>query len=62
MGAGPWTYGPLIGYTSVGVGCSIAPVRFNCFPEITIHRLIRAESPAWFSGEEGIRVNPKSWT
>ncbi|WP_263417068.1 metallophosphoesterase [Terriglobus albidus] len=49
MGAGAWTYGPLIGYTSVGVGCSIAPIRFNCFPEITIHRLIRAESPAWFS-------------
>jgi predicted MPP superfamily phosphohydrolase len=44
MGAGPWTYGPLIGYTSVGVGCSLVPVRFNCFPEITIHRLVRAKA------------------
>ena len=40
MGSGPWTYGPLTGYTSVGVGCSIAPVRFHCPPEITIHKLM----------------------
>lgn len=39
MGSGPWTYGSLTGYTSVGVGCSIAPVRFNCLPEVTIHKL-----------------------
>lgn len=45
MGAGPWTYGPLAGYTSVGVGCSIAPVRFNCLPEITLHRLLRPADP-----------------
>jgi predicted MPP superfamily phosphohydrolase len=39
MAAGPWTYGNMIGYTSVGVGSSIVPVRFNCPPEITLHRL-----------------------
>jgi predicted MPP superfamily phosphohydrolase len=39
MGAGPWQYHDMIGYTSVGVGCSIVPVRFNCPPEITLHRL-----------------------
>ncbi len=39
MGSGPWTYAALAGYTSVGVGCSIAPVRFNCPPEVTIHKL-----------------------
>jgi predicted MPP superfamily phosphohydrolase len=41
LAAGAWTYGPLTGYTSVGVGCSIVPVRFNCPPEITLHHLIR---------------------
>ncbi len=41
LGAGPWTYASLTGYTSVGVGCSIAPVRFHCPPEITLHQLIR---------------------
>jgi predicted MPP superfamily phosphohydrolase len=45
MGAGSWTYASLTGYTSVGVGCSIAPVRFNCPPEITLHHLIRPEEP-----------------
>ena len=39
MGAGRWQYHDMIGYTSVGVGCSIVPVRFNCPPEITLHRL-----------------------
>lgn len=39
MGAGPWRYGEMTGYTSVGVGTSIAPVRFNCLPEITLHHL-----------------------
>lgn len=42
MGSGPWRYGPLIGYTSAGAGCSIVPVRFNCPPEITIHKLIHS--------------------
>ncbi len=39
MGAGPWKYGKMAGYTSVGVGSSIVPVRFNCLPEITLHHL-----------------------
>jgi hypothetical protein len=30
MGCGPWKYRNLIGYTSVGAGSSIVPVRFNC--------------------------------
>ena len=41
FGAGPWSYGTMQGYTSVGVGTSIAPVRLNCPPEITIHELRR---------------------
>lgn len=44
MGAGAWTYHQMAGYTSVGVGCSIVPVRFNCPPEITIHHLVRTVS------------------
>lgn len=39
MGAGPWSYQDMIGYTSVGVGSSVVPVRFNCDPEITLHHL-----------------------
>jgi predicted MPP superfamily phosphohydrolase len=39
MGRGPWTHGTMAGYTSVGVGSSMVPVRFNCPPEITVHRL-----------------------
>ena len=39
MGSGAWKYRNLIGYTSVGAGSSIVPVRFNCPPEITLHRL-----------------------
>jgi len=37
MGAGPWKYGHLLGYTSVGAGSSVVPVRFNCPPEVTLH-------------------------
>lgn len=37
--AGPWRYHDLSGYTSVGVGTSIATARFNCPPEVTIHHL-----------------------
>jgi predicted MPP superfamily phosphohydrolase len=37
MGRGAWRYGKLRGYTSVGAGSSIVPVRFNCPPEITLH-------------------------
>jgi uncharacterized protein len=41
MGAGPWSYHGMVGYTSVGVGSCIVPVRLNCPPEITLHRLTR---------------------
>ena len=43
LGAGAWRYGRMAGYTSVGAGCSITPVRFNCPPEITLHRLIAVQ-------------------
>ena len=39
MGAGAWGYHNMIGYTSVGAGSSVVPVRFNCPPEITLHQL-----------------------
>ena len=39
MGSGRWQYKNMIGYTSVGAGSSIVPVRFNCPPEITLHHL-----------------------
>ncbi|MGE5147455.1 MAG: metallophosphoesterase [Candidatus Eiseniibacteriota bacterium] len=39
MGAGAWRYGDMIGYTSVGVGSCIVPVRLNCLPEVVLHRL-----------------------
>ena len=44
MGSGAWKYRDMIGYTSVGVGSSIVPVRFNCPPEITLHRLRQPRS------------------
>ena len=39
LGSGPWSYGQMAGYTSVGVGSAIVPVRLNCPPEITLHHL-----------------------
>lgn len=39
MAAGPWRYEMMAGYTSVGVGSSVVPIRFNCPPEITLHHL-----------------------
>jgi predicted MPP superfamily phosphohydrolase len=39
MGSGPWQYRDLVGYTSVGTGSSVVPVRFNCPPEIVLHHL-----------------------
>jgi uncharacterized protein len=39
MGAGTWRHHDMIGYTSVGAGVSIVPVRFNCPAEITLHHL-----------------------
>src|SRR5947207_13019173 len=43
FGAGAWQYNDMAGYTSKGVGSSIVTVRLNCLPEITLHRLWRAE-------------------
>jgi uncharacterized protein len=40
MGSGSWRYRGMVGYTSVGVGSCIVPVRINCPPEITLHRLL----------------------
>ena len=42
FGAGAWRYGGMQGYTSRGAGSSILPVRLNCPPEVTLHRLSRA--------------------
>lgn len=42
MGAGAWKYLDMFGYTSVGAGSSIVPVRFNCPPEITLHHFRRS--------------------
>ena len=40
LGAGPWRHREMVGYTSVGAGSSVVPVRFNNRPEITLHRLV----------------------
>ncbi len=37
--AGPWRYHRMQGYTSVGSGSCVVEVRYNCPPEITLHRL-----------------------
>jgi uncharacterized protein len=41
FGAGAWRHAGMVGYTSVGVGSSVVPVRFNNRPEITLHQLVR---------------------
>ena len=41
MGRGAWRYAEMAGYTSVGAGTSLLPVRLNCPPEITLHTLRR---------------------
>lgn len=38
-GSGEWTHKNLRGYTSKGTGSSLLDVRFNCLPEMTLHRL-----------------------
>jgi predicted MPP superfamily phosphohydrolase len=40
FGAGAWRHAGMAGYTSVGAGSSVVPVRFNNRPEITLHRLL----------------------
>jgi hypothetical protein len=42
LGKGAWKHHNMLGYTSVGVGSCIVPVRFNCPPEITLHQLKRS--------------------
>jgi len=42
LGKGAWRYQEMHGYTSVGSGTSIVNVRFNCLPEVTLHRLVAA--------------------
>lgn len=44
FGAGLWNYHQMTGYTSVGVGSSIVPIRLNCAPEITLHHLHSAHA------------------
>jgi predicted MPP superfamily phosphohydrolase len=39
LGAGPWRHHAMEGYTSVGAGSSVVPVRFKGPPEITLHYL-----------------------
>jgi hypothetical protein len=46
LAGGPWSYAGMTGYTSVGSGSSVVNARINCPPEITIHELRRAPSPA----------------
>ena len=41
LGRGAWRHHGLHGYTSVGCGSSVVPLRFNCPPEITLHVLER---------------------
>jgi len=42
IGKGIWRHGDMLGYTSVGCGTSIVNVRYNCLPEVTLHRLVAA--------------------
>ena len=42
LGAGAWRHADMAGYTSVGTGSSVVPVRFNNRPEITLHQLRHA--------------------
>jgi uncharacterized protein len=44
LGSGPWRYHAMMGYTSVGAGSSVLPVRFNCPAEITLHHLRRTSA------------------
>jgi hypothetical protein len=46
LARGAWQYHNLIGYTSVGAGSCIVDVRLNCPPEIVLHRLRSAGTPA----------------
>jgi len=41
LGSGAWKYHEMSGYTSVGAGTVIVPVRLNCLPEVTLHHIWR---------------------
>lgn len=41
LARGAWRYQNLLGYTSAGSGASLVDLRFNCPPEVTLHRLRR---------------------
>jgi hypothetical protein len=41
-GVGSWSFDTMQGYTSAGTGSSVYPARFNCPPEVTLHRLCRS--------------------
>jgi uncharacterized protein len=58
MGAGLWKYHDMIGYTSVGVGSCIVPVRLNCPPEIALHHL-RCGSLSKGDRADGVRRAPE---
>ncbi|MGI9328090.1 MAG: metallophosphoesterase [Pseudomonadales bacterium] len=42
-GHGAWQHATMLGYTSPGAGSSIVDARFNCPPEVTVHRLSRGD-------------------
>ena len=44
-GSGAWVHEGMAGYTSRGTGSSIVPARFNCPPEVVLHRLHWAPAP-----------------
>lgn len=43
-GAGTWSFDLMRGYTSAGTGSSVVPARFNCPPEVTLHKLTRSSA------------------
>jgi uncharacterized protein len=45
FGRGAWRYHDMQGYTSPGAGTSIAELRLNCPPEITLHTLHAPATP-----------------
>jgi predicted MPP superfamily phosphohydrolase len=58
MGSGLWKYRDMVGYTSVGVGSCIVPVRINCPPEIALHHLRRG---APNTGDRVQRASAEAW-
>ncbi|HTW69757.1 MAG TPA: metallophosphoesterase [Acetobacteraceae bacterium] len=48
---GSWRYHGMVGYTSTGTGTSLVDVRLNCPPEITLHRLRRADCVSYQPAE-----------